>query len=373
MGRPWTASPASDPATAPGVSKRSGKTPTRKSRAAASSSAVTGSSRMRSSSAMRVQDRRDGDLGVDRGPGRERAGTATQVEPGAGAVRVALRLAQLHVQPGVEQAAEDGAHHRHGMEVGDAPAQADVADADLGLDAARPMHDAHDTTGQGRRVERGRRAPAAPVERVQPPRVDAARASDVLADQVAGHDERGPGRILGPLVGAPDRVAVEALDGLAGAGRRPVIGRGGRVDRADVGLVGPSPRVGLGLEQVVEPLVAQTLDVRGREGRALEDLGQQLEGRPEARGGHVDPDARRVPAGLGVERCAEPLGRLGQGDRVVALGALGQGPGGEDGRAGRPPPARRRHRRAGSGWPSRAAGRAGRRRARSARCRGSPS
>ena len=49
----------------------------------------------------------------------------------------------------------------------------------------------------------------------------------------------------------------------------------------------------------------------------------------------------RVPAGLGVERRAEPLGGLDERDRVVDLGALGQRAGREDRGARRAPPARR--------------------------------
>ena len=48
---------------------------------------------------------------------------------------------------------------------------------------------------------------------------------------------------------------------------------------------------------------------------------------------HVDADARGVPAGVGVERGAQPLARLGQADRVVSLGALGQRPRRQDGGA----------------------------------------
>ena len=114
------------------------------------------SSRIRVELGEHVDDRGDGHLGVDRGPGGERPGAAAQVEPGAGAVRVALLLAQLHVQPRVEQPAEDRAHHRDGVEVGDPARQPAVADADLGLDRARPVDDPDDPAGRRARCRRSR-------------------------------------------------------------------------------------------------------------------------------------------------------------------------------------------------------------------------
>ena len=53
---------------------------------------------------------------------------------------------------------------------------------------------------------------------------------------------------------------------------------------------------------------------------------------PQPRRRHVDADARRVPAGVGVQGGTQSLGRLRQADRVVAFGALGEGPGGQHGR-----------------------------------------
>ena len=70
-----------------------------------------------------VLDRRDGDLGVHRRANGERPRAAAHVEPGARAVGVALLLAQLAVQAGVEQPTEDRAHHRDGVEVRDRPRQ----------------------------------------------------------------------------------------------------------------------------------------------------------------------------------------------------------------------------------------------------------
>jgi hypothetical protein len=110
-----------------------------------------------------------------------------------------------------------------------------------------------------------------------------------------------------------------------------MVGRVGRVDRVDECLVGPPARVGLRLQQVVEPFVAQPLDLVRWEGRPEQDLGQELESGAQPRRRHVDADAGGVPAGIGVEGCAQPLARLDQGDGIVSLGPLGQGPGGQDG------------------------------------------
>ena len=173
-------------------------------------------------------------------------------------------------------------------------------------------------------------------------------ADDVLAAEVAADDERGPRRIERPRRRrARSSVRRQALDGLARPARRPVVGRARRVDRADERLVDAPARIGLGLEEVVQPLVAQPLDLGLGEGRVEEDLGDQLEGRLRA-----GPPARRrrrseasQPASAWSE-APEPLGRLDQGDRVVALGALGQGPGGQDGRPGLGRPAPRPRRRA---------------------------
>ena len=108
-----------------------------------------------------------------------------------------------------------------------------------------------------------------------------------------------------------------------------------RVDRRGERLVGAAARVGLGLEQVVEPLVAEALDLGLGERRVEGDLGEQLERRLEAGGRHVDADATSRPSRprRGATRPSRSRG-LDEGDRVVALGALGQRPRGEDGRAG---------------------------------------
>ena len=208
-----------------------------------------------------------------------------------------------------------------------------VTDPDLRLDRARPVDDPDEAArrrgrihDRGPRLDAGSRHPAAEQA--------LGDGRDVLARQVPADDERRLGRIEPAQPGTPQRLGVEALDGVAGPARRPVVGRRRRVDRADQGFLDPSARVGLGLEQVVEALVAEAVDLGDREGRMQDDLGQQVERLREPIGGHVQPGGQRVPAGLGVERRTQPLGRLDQGDRVVALRPLGQGPGRQDRRAG---------------------------------------
>ena len=119
---------------------------------------------------------------------------------------------------------------------------------------------------------------------------------DVLSAEVATDHQRRPARVERPAVDAPELGAVEALDRLARPAGRPVVGRVGRVDRADERLVDPAPRVGLDLEEVVQALVAQPFDLGFREGRVEQDLGDQLEGRFEPGGRHVDPDGQRRPS-----------------------------------------------------------------------------
>ncbi len=56
-----------------------------------------------------------------------------------------------------------------------------------------------------------------------------------------------------------------------------------------------------------------------------EHLGHQVQGRAEVPARDLGRGDQRLPAGVGVDLGAEPLGRLDEGDRVAFLGALGQG------------------------------------------------
>ena len=64
-------------------------------------------------------------------------------------------------------------------------------------------------------------------------------------------------------------------------------------------------------------------------------LGEELERGLEPGSRDVDADRIRIPAGLGVERRPEPLGRLDQPDGVVPVGPLGQRSGRQDRRPAR--------------------------------------
>ncbi len=183
--------------------------------------------------------------------------------PAPGAVRVALGLAELHVQPRVEQAAEDRAHDRHGVEVGDASGQ--TRRGRCGSRSGQLPGDGRPgrsvPSARGVSVTDSRPPHGAGPRRPDPEQV-AGHGHHVLAAQVPADDERRPRGVERPARrhgGA--RAVVEGLDGVAQPRRRSVVGRRRRVDRADERLVGPPARIGLGLEQVVEPLVAQPLDL----------------------------------------------------------------------------------------------------------------
>ena len=155
----------------------------------------------------------------------------------------------------------------------------------------------------------------------------------VLAGQVPADDEGRPGRVESARPRSAQRLGIQAFHGVARAAGRAMIGRGRRVDRVDQCLFHAPARVGLGLEQVVEALVPQAVHLGDGEGRVQDDLGEQVEGLRQPIGGDVEPGGQCVPAGLRVERRAQALGRLDQGDRVVALGPLREGPGGQHGRS----------------------------------------
>ncbi len=152
---------------------------------------------------------------------------------------------------------------------GDPPRQAAVADPDLGLDRARAM-DRPGRLGRPSRpvsTDRRRGSPSAPSP-VHDPKSRSAAADDVEAAEVAADDERRRGPAGGSARRSSRRsVAVRPLDGLARATRRPAVRRPDRVDRVDEGLLDAPTRVRLGLEQVVQSLVAEALDL-GRPGRS---------------------------------------------------------------------------------------------------------
>ena len=317
-----------------------------------------------------VEDGRDRDLGVDRRPGRERPGAAAQVEAGAGAVRVALLLAQLHVQPRVEQAAEDRAHDRDRVEVRDPPRQPAMADPDLGLDRARPM----DRPGRAARPTcRCRRSarPAASGPAGRPTRRTGARpsADDVQAAEVAADDERRPGRVEAALVGAAQ--VVRRRGPRRSRGSRPPAGGTARpARRSSPTKASSARRRGSALawsRSFSRSSRRRSTSAAGKVGRRTTSARSSSAG-GEPVGRDVHADGQRVPAGLGVERRAEALGGLDQGDRVVAARCPPSAPG-PPGRSPRPASAGSSDRaaRRARATPRRAAGRAGPRRGCAAR------
>ena len=127
----------------PVVSKRSGKTPTRKSRTSASSASVGRRLADALQLAEQLADGVDRDLGLHRRAGREGADRAARIEGAARAVRVAQLLAQSQVEAAAEHAAEQR-RHDHGREVARVESvDPEVPDAQLALDRSRPI-DQHD-------------------------------------------------------------------------------------------------------------------------------------------------------------------------------------------------------------------------------------
>ena len=193
------------------------------------------------------------------------------------------------------------------MEVRDVPRQTDVTDPDLRLDAPRAVDDADQPPRGGRRIDdpgrdrqgRGWSRPCS-QQTLRHRRY-------VLTGQIAGHDQRRARRVQGSFVGPPDDVRGQVGDGLPGACRRPVVRRLVSVDRPDVRLVGAAPRIGLGLEEVIESLVAQALYLTLRKRGTQQDLCEQLQRGLQAGGRDVNAQRRGIPAGLGMEGGAQPL------------------------------------------------------------------
>src|SRR5439155_17332968 len=104
-------------------------------------------------------------------------------------------------------------------------------------------------------------------------------AADVDAGQVSTDDERRPARVEAASVRGPELSATETFDRLTFAARGPVVRRPAAVDRRGEGLIRSPAGVGLGLEEVVQPLVAKAVDLGLGERRPQDDLGEKLQGR----------------------------------------------------------------------------------------------
>ncbi len=194
------------------------------------------------------------------------------------------------------------------MEVGNLPRQPTMADTDLGLDGTGSMD------GPDRAVSRRRSVDDRPVPgELSAPSPGTEHAlgqlDNVLASQVAGDDERSAARVEASLIRPSQVGRRQALYGLAGAPGRPVIRRLRGVDGRGEGLFGPSARVGLRLQEIVQ----------ARKGRPQQDFGDELERGGKPLGGDFDARAKRIPAGVGMERRAQSLRGFNELDRVVPL------------------------------------------------------
>jgi len=107
----------------------------------------------------------------------------------------------------------------------------------------------------------------------------------------------------------------DGLDPMSAA-ERAAVRRLGRIDRLRKDALRSPARVCPRLHQVIEPLVAQAVDLISRECRLGDHLREQRQRRSEARLGHFDARAERFPGRVGMDFSAQPLGRLdGQGRR----------------------------------------------------------
>ena len=178
---------------------------------------------------------------------------------------------------------------------------------------------------RARRQRRGRLRPVAEACLRQLLRLRRGDVAGEDQDRVVRPVQRG---MQPPHVGAIDprergrraaaRMAVGAVAEHAAAGRQ----RGQRG--------GPAQQQA----QVVDRLRLRPLQLGRAEVRLAHHLGQQAQRLRQLRRGHGDADRAFVPAGGGVQRAAQRLGRGGDLRRGLAGGALGQQARGEVGQAG---------------------------------------
>ncbi len=146
------------------------------------------------------------------------------------------------------------------MEVVDPARRPHVADPDLRLNRARTVEHADEPLADGPRVDDLARR-AGPDHRAPATEESLRDGMDVETGQVAPDDQRRTGRVQSPPVRRPQARRSQLGDRLARPAGRAVVWRCRLVDRRREGLVGPPARVRLGLEEVVEALVAQAIDL----------------------------------------------------------------------------------------------------------------
>jgi hypothetical protein len=127
----------------------------------------------------------------------------------------------------------------------------------------------------------------------------------LVGGDVADRDQRGVVRLevrpVEPLqVGARDR-----LHRLLRPGERPAVGVLHAVEDHRVGTVGDRRPAVLQLNELGETLLADAVELLGREGGAQHDVGHERERAVELRGRRVQRHARGVPPAPGVQRDAE--------------------------------------------------------------------
>ena len=119
--------------------------------------------------------------------------------------------------------------------------------------------------------------------------------------QVAGDDHRRLARIEDRRVPCRERRPVEPRDGRFVPGQQPGVRHARRIDRGREGALDPSTRLGCRLQQVVDALLAQPVDLVGRQRRVEEHLGHQVQGRAEVPARDLGRGDQRLPAGVGVD------------------------------------------------------------------------
>ena len=219
------------------------------------------------------------------------------------------------------------------MEVRGQPPSPRVTDPDFRLHRPRPVDDPNPSLGRGGSIV-GEATDGTDIARTPVRELVRGERNDVDTREIPTDDERHLPRIEAPIQLCPNDVRIKPLDRGPGSCRGPSIRRAVRVDGSDEGLLRAATGICPGLEKVVQAFRTEPVHLIGGKGRHRGDLGHEVEGSGEVLRGHVDGDRGCVPAGLGVERGSNPLARLDEIHRRVALRPLGECPGHEDRRPG---------------------------------------
>ncbi len=189
-----------------------------------------------------------------------------------------------------------------------------MADPDLGLDGHRVDGRRGRPGGSRRRCPRSVTGSptAVPAGAVQPPNSCSTSGRTSMAAEVAGDDEGGPAGSSRPLVGAAEvRPGSSPSTVSRVPARRSVVGRGRRVDRRRRRPRSARRRgSACAWRRSLRRSSRRRSTSRAGNVGSQHDLRQQLQRRRQAVGRDVDADGQGIPAGLGVERGAEPFGRL---------------------------------------------------------------